>query len=250
MKSVLPHRIRLFLRAAQGDFVFWRAMKRFLKDPRACTHPGNPIIIDLIHSWRNEGWTALDEYLANCIDHALTSEGPILECGSGLSTILVGAIAKRRGQTHWALEHTLEWAMQVQRYLNRYKLDSVVLSSKPLKDYGGFCWYDPPLESMPDAFSLVICDGPPDSTKGGRYGLVPIMRERLRPGCVIILDDASREQELAIARRWKDELGASFEIRGSRKPYIEMTMMGRQYQGAGQQGAVPDRHSAALHSGR
>jgi hypothetical protein len=83
---------------------------------------------------------------------------------------------------------------------------------------------------MPDSFPLVVCDGPPGSTKGGRYGLVPIMREWLKPGCVILLDDAGREQERAIARRWEAELGASSETLGSIKPYIEMTVMGRQNQ--------------------
>jgi hypothetical protein len=78
---------------------------------------------------------------------------------------------------------------------------------------------------MPGVFDLVICDGPPGTTKGGRYGLVPIMRERLKPGCAILLDDAGREQERAIADRWKTELGASFEICGSSKPYIKMTIM-------------------------
>jgi hypothetical protein len=77
---------------------------------------------------------------------------------------------------------------------------------------------------MPGRFALVVCDGPPYDTKGGRYGLVPRMRERLQPGCVILLDDAYREQERAIARRWKAELGASFTILGATKPYIEMVV--------------------------
>jgi predicted O-methyltransferase YrrM len=229
-KPILPFRVRAFLRAAHRDFVFRRAMNRFLKDPYACTLPGNPVVIDLIYGWGNEEWGALDEYLGGCIGHALTSRGPILECGSGLSTILLGVVAKRQCQSHWALEHTSEWAAKVQRYLNRYKLDSVVLCAKPLKDYGDFCWYDVPLESMPDSFSLVVCDGPPGNTKGGRYGLVPIMSERLKPGCVILLDDAGREQEIGIARRWQAQLRASFEILGSNKPYIEMTVMGSQHQ--------------------
>jgi hypothetical protein len=203
-------------------------MKRFLGDPDACKLPGNLVVIDLIYGWGNEFWSAQDEYLAECINHALTTRGPILECGSGLSTILIGAIAKRRGQSHWALEHKSEWAAKSKKYLNRYKLDSVVLCTKSLKDYGDFCWYDAPVESMPDGFFLVVCDGPPGSTKGGRYGLVPIMRERLKPGCVILLDNADREQELAIARRWEAELGASFET--PRKPYIVMTVMGGQYE--------------------
>lgn len=214
-------------------------MKRFLKDPDACTHPGNPVVIDLIYGWGNEGWSGLDEYLVGCINHAMTLRGPILECGCGLSTILVGAIARKQGQSHWALEHTPEWSTKVKRYLNRYKLDSVMLHAKPLKDYGEFCWYDVPLESMPHSFSLVICDGPPGITKGGRYGLVPIMMERLEPGCVILLDDAGREQELTIASRWATELGASFEILGSIKPYIKMTLMGRQHKHPALQGTTP-----------
>jgi hypothetical protein len=224
-KLALPSRIRGFLRAAHRDFVFRRAMKRFLKHPE-CIYPGSPVVLDLIYGWGNDNWSALDEYLAGCVDHALSSPGSILECGSGLSTILVGAIAKKRGQRHWALEHTPAWASRVRKYLNRYELDSVVLCETPLKDYGDYCWYDAPLESMPDSLSLVICDGPPGSTKGGRYGLVPIMRKRLKAGCVILLDDAGREPERAIASRWEAELGtSSSRILGSLKPYIRLTVM-------------------------
>ena len=218
----LPSQVGSFFRATHRDFVFGRAMKQFLNDPGACATPGNSILIDLIYGWGNEDWSALDEYLAGCITHALVAQGATLECGSGLSTLLLGAIAQRQGRSHWALEHTPEWATRVQRYLKRYQLDAVRLCAKPLKDYGAFCWYDAPLEAMPDQFSLVICDGPPGFTKGGRYGLVPIMNERLKAGCVILLDDAGRAEECAIATRWQTELGASSERLGAIKPYIEM----------------------------
>lgn len=194
-----------------------------MRDPAVCAHPGNPVLVDLIYGWGNEAWSALDEYLAACIHHALRSDGSTLECGSGLSTILVGAIAKKRGKSHWVLEHSAEWIMRVRRFLKRYDLDTVVLCETALRDYGSFSWYDAPVELMPD-FDLIICDGPPGRTTGGRYGLVPIMKERLTPGCVILLDDADREQERAIADRWKTELGGSFEILGSTKPYIKMTV--------------------------
>jgi len=217
-------RIRRRLRVAYRDVVFRRAMRRFLKDPAACTTPGNRVVMDLIYGWANEQWSALDEFLVGCIDHALTAPGPILECGSGLSTILVGAIAKRRGQCHWALAHQPEWAAKVKTCLDRYKIDSVVLHTQPLKSHGEFSWYDVPLESMPDGFGLVVCDGPPLGTPGGRYGLVPIMRERLKPGCVILLDDAQRTEERAIAQRWEIELGVSLKSVGLLRPYIEMTL--------------------------
>lgn len=99
-KRLVPHQLSSFVRAAHRDFVFWRAMKRLLKDPDACKHSGNPILIDLIYGWGNEYWSAQDEYLAVCIDYALSTRGPILECGSGLSTIVIGTIAKSRGLSH------------------------------------------------------------------------------------------------------------------------------------------------------
>ena len=224
VKSVFSTRICRFLLAQHRALIFWWAMKRFLRDPEACINPGSSVIANLVYGWGNKSWSALEEYLGCCIRHALSSSGPVLECGSGLSTILIGLIAQRRGYSHWTLEHAPEWADKVQRYLNRYGIDSVVLCVRPLKDYNGFSWYNPPLESMPNSFTLVICDGPPAGTLGGRYGLVPIMRARLKPGCILLLDDAAREEEQAIASRWEAELGAHSEIFGFRQPYIKMTV--------------------------
>lgn len=217
-------RIASVVRDARREFVFRRAMRRFLRAPERCAHPDHAVLRDLVRGWGNEEWSALEELLAACVDQALTVDGPILECGSGLTTIVMGAIAKRRGQHVWALEHRPEWGARVQACLDRYGLDCVTLHTKPLRDHAEFSWYDPPLASMPDRFSSVVVDGPPGGTKGGRYGLLPLMRKRLAPGCVLLLDDADREGEQAVGRRWETELGAPLEIRGQRKPYFRMTV--------------------------
>lgn len=223
-RSVLPQRSRRLLRKLHRDFVFRRAMRRFIRNPEALTDSSHPLFAELVYGWGNEGWSGLSEYLAACVAHALGTRGPILECGSGLSTLLVGTVAKKRGLAHWSLEHVPEWATTVQMHLDRYAIDSVVLCARPLKDYGDYSWYDPPIESMPPAFSLVICDGPPASTKGGRYPLTTVLGSRLQVGTTVLLDDAHREPEVEIARRWKDELDARFEIIGSERPFIKMTI--------------------------
>ena len=223
VKSLLPSRLREALRPRHRAFVLRRAMTRLMKDPAACADPANPIVDDLVYGW-GSNLSAQDEYLRACIDLALNTRGPILECGSGLSTLVIGAIAAKRGEGHWSLEHKPEWAAIVQGHLTSFGLDRVVLAGKALKDYGDFSWFDPALESMPEQFALVICDGPPAATKGGRYGLVPVMRGRLRPGSIILLDDAGREHERAIAGRWQTELGATLETLGSKKPYIKLTV--------------------------
>jgi hypothetical protein len=223
-KAALPPRAREYLRARHRDLVFRRAMRRYLTDPEAAIAPGSTVMSDLVYGWGNDFWSALEEYLTACVRAAMRADGPILECGSGLTSIVVGAIAQRAGTTMWSLEHNPEWGRRVQDRLTRYRIDAVRLSSAPLKDYRGFTWYDPPLDRMPDRFAFVVCDGPPGMTRGGRYGLAPVMGDRLKPGCVILLDDASRQEEREIAERWEAELGATSELLGDRKPYIRLTV--------------------------
>lgn len=222
ISPLLPPPLRHFLRQCHRDWIFRRAMAAFLKRPLAATEPGSPILADLVYGWGNEVWSALQEYLAASIRHALTARGPILECGSGLTTLLVGAAAQRAGVSLWSMEHLPEWGEKVRRHLTRYHLDSVHLCVAPLRDYAGYSWYAPPLTAMPDNFSLVVCDGPPGSTWGGRYGLLPIMGKKLAPDCIILLDDAARPDEQAIAQRWQAESGGSYETLGWQKPYIRM----------------------------
>ena len=223
-RKVLPASMRRPLSRAHRRFVFRQAMRSFLRAPAASVTPRNQVLHELIYGWGNESWSAMDEYLAACIQNALVTNGPILECGSGLSSLVVGAIAKQQGVEHWVLEHSPEWAAKVQAHLDRHGIDSARVCVAPLKNYGEFDWYDPPVDSLPGSFGLVICDGPPYWNKGGRFGLVPVLRSRLTAECVILLDDAARVQERTIASRWAAELGASYETLGTAKPYMKLTV--------------------------
>lgn len=221
VRPVLPTSVRGAIQPAHRNMIFRRGLRRMLKNPWACTDPNCPAIEDFLYGWDGV-FCARHEYIAGCIDHALTAKGPILECGSGLTTVVIGALAKSRGLQHWAMENSPEWADKLRRTLRACRLDNVRICAEPLKDYGDFDWYDPPLAEMPRDFAMVVCDGPPGATKGGRYGLLPVMRDHLRKGAVILLDDAGRDEEYAIACRWKDELGTELQMRGEDKPYAEI----------------------------
>ena len=80
--------------------------------------------------------------------------------------------------------------------------------------YGDFDWYEV-TPNLPEEFSLVVCDGPPGMTRGGRYGLLPVMRERLH-GAEVLLDDASRAEEQKILSVWKTEFGTTYELESER----------------------------------
>lgn len=223
-KFVLPVPARDFLRATHRTVIFRRAMKEFLRDVEQGKPFNRRVLIALIYGWGNESWSSGSEYLAECLEHARLCRGPILECGSGLTTLLIGAVAKKAGTVLCALEHQAEWGHRVGIFLKRYGIDAVQLHIKPLKDYADFTWYDPPPPTAAEKYALVLCDGPPGSTRGGRYGLVPIMKSHLAPGCVILLDDAERSHERMIAKHWAEQLNASYETLGSAKQYIRLTV--------------------------
>ena len=228
---VLPDSARVYLYSCYRNYesfqekcrrasMFERTMQKFINDPVQSVRSQNGVLSDLIYGWGNEQWSALEKYLSDCLKYALVADGPILECGSGLTTIMLGVIAEASGNTVWSLEHNPEWASRVEKSLKKYNISSVRVIVRPLKNFGEFTWYDPPLSDLPMRYSLVICDGPPASTPGGRYGLLPIMKERLKPGSIILLDDTDREQEKLIAVRWATELNGNFESCGTTNPYI------------------------------
>jgi hypothetical protein len=205
------------------QFLFWRAMRRFLREAPEASRGFDPALLEeLVRGWGNS-WSAQHEYLAACLQHVRETDGPVLECGSGLSTVLMGAVAQARGVRVYSLEHEGRWATRVQKCLHKYRIHSVNLSTAPIRSYGDFDWYSlPALQSVPPRISLVICDGPSGGTRGGRYGLVPVMMEKLRPDCVILLNDGAPEEERSVAQRWGRMLGGNPELMGREKPFIRL----------------------------
>src|SRR5690606_18547556 len=69
-------------------------------------------------------------------------------------------------------------------------------------------WYEASVFADIDTIDLLIVDGPPATTgQLARYPALPLLAERLSPGAVVVLDDAERDAEAEIARRWCEEFG-------------------------------------------
>ncbi|HEX8148896.1 MAG TPA: hypothetical protein VF591_17060 [Pyrinomonadaceae bacterium] len=212
VKRLVPAGVKRAAKQALLEQTLRRAVRRVAALPEG-EAPSRELLADLLAAWNNDGFAADLDYLEEVSRRAATVEGPVLECGSGLTTLLAGLLAGRRGFETWALEHHPEWHARVAAALAEHNVPRARVALAPLKSYGGFSWYEPPLAEMPDAFRLVVCDGPPGTTPGGRYGLLPVMRGRLAAGAVILLDDANRPEEREALRRWSDEHGVTFEMR-------------------------------------
>ncbi|HEU0199408.1 MAG TPA: hypothetical protein VFR86_03145 [Burkholderiaceae bacterium] len=221
-RAVVPRHARRYVRELQHRDVFDAAVRGLLCLPPEAELP-HALARQLLQGWANETMSPSAEYLQAVWRHAARTPGPILECGSGLTTLVLGVAARAQGRGVWSLEHDRFWARTIRAALQRYGVDGVRVCLAPLRNYGAFSWYDPQC-ALPADFSLVLCDGPPGTTPGGRYGLMPVLGLNLRRGCVVLLDDATRVGEQAVLAQWQREMRTTHTVRGRAKPYAEVVV--------------------------
>lgn len=212
LKRLIPAQLKRPAKAAQLSYIFGRGMQELRNLPPG-TVPSRELLKKLRLGWDNQGWDAKLDYFDEIVRRAVATRGPILECGSGLTTLVLAHLCAQRNVETWVLEHNAQWHGRVSKALKRHGLPGVNLHLAPLRDYREFTWYDPPLSEMPSRFSLVICDGPPDLANGGRYGLLPILGERLESGAVILFDDADEPGQPEVLRRWAAERRVHVEMK-------------------------------------
>lgn len=210
VKKVIPGSIKDKIKSINRERRLDAAMQHLAAVP-ANEAPGLDVLTELAQAWGEDGFRAVGGYLEEVTRWAAEARGPVLEIGSGLTTLIIGSMAGRRGLPVWTLEHHPEFFRNTEAKLKRYNLNNVHLTLAPLRDYGDFCWYDPPINELPRDFSLIVADGPPGDVKGGRFGLLPVLRSHFASGAVVLLDDAERPQEKAVLQKWASEYGLTHQ---------------------------------------
>lgn len=136
----------------------------------------------------------------------------VLECGSGVSTLVLayGLRAVAAGRVV-ALEHDPRHAELTRALLREHGLSQWgQVRTAPLVDLSlagqSWRWYDP--AALPAGpVDLVFVDGPPgDTGPQARYPAVPLLRDRLAPDALVVLDDHHRSDEREVVQRWLHEL--------------------------------------------
>jgi hypothetical protein len=188
-----------------------RAILRALKPLRSNGRLTRDEIEAFRRAWGNEGFAADTDFLEqllNCL-----ARGPVLECGTGGTTLLEDAIAARNGFEVYCLEQEPSWSDEVRKY----PLHAVKIVDASLKNFGSFYWYDAP-DSLPKHFGVVVCDGPYVDRQLGepyysawRYGVLPWFKQTGRTFEVLLLDDVECDRGLPLLTRWKQEFEMQIE---------------------------------------
>jgi hypothetical protein len=215
----LPRRLPLLKKRNDLDGVVKR-----LHALRSGDMPPRKLLADLRFSWGNAGFSPSLDLLIHLAEHATKTDGPILECGSGLSTLLLGIVAGKRGIPIWSLEHHEGWQQRMTEIVAQYRLQTVNVVHAPLRDYGEFEWYDISAFPADTPFTLAVVDGPPRLTKGGRVGFMPVMGDQLSPDCIIVLDDSFRRSEQRVIADWTAREPMSVREIGTSRSLAELSL--------------------------
>jgi predicted O-methyltransferase YrrM len=136
----------------------------------------------------------------------------VVECGSGASSIWLGYTVERVGVGRVvALEHDEKYFRRTADMLRMHSLDRLVdVRLAPLRRWSTrdetWRWYSRAALRDIDGIGLVFVDGPPGATGPiARYPAMAELLPRCTPEAVIVLDDASRDDEAAISDRWLAE---------------------------------------------
>jgi hypothetical protein len=131
----------------------------------------------------------------------------IVECGSGVSTVLLARLLRERGGgCLTALEHDRHWASVVEAQLGVEGLDGIArVLYAPLQ--GRPPWYDRAgSDRAPEQVDLLVVDGPPACDPGQGNSRAPALaffEERLLADATVMLDDIERPGERRVLRDWE-----------------------------------------------
>lgn len=193
-EMVLGHASKTVINGSLGSYVR-KSTGRTLKHVCDKIKDGSWTMRDITEAKRyaDNFWGAQEDVLAASICLARDAKGPIIESGSGLTTILMAAATS---ETVFCLEHDPYYASKLRKMADEAGV-SVGLCMVPLVGE----WYDlSQLRGLPDHFALGLNDGPPRYLGGNRK----LFFDKVKCDA-IICDDADDIQYAKFIRQWAED---------------------------------------------
>lgn len=160
---------------------------------------------------QTRGWAGSPDFLLILADQVRARRPKtVVECSSGVSTIVVARSLQLLGSGHvYSLEHDEGFAAMTQGLLNRQGLgDWATIIHAPLersKNSAG--WYS--LANFPSncpSIDMLIVDGPPCSVDPlARLPALPRLMAMCSERVTVLIDDANRPGEIEMLSRWKQQ---------------------------------------------
>lgn len=157
------------------------------------------------------GWAASPDFLLKLVELVII-ESPkyIVELGSGVSSIVLGAAMKKFSQGKVdSFDHDQSFTFKSKRFLEINELSDIVniiYSPLTVQNYQDteWQWYDElRINDIENGIDLLVIDGPPRFLQErSRFLALPVLFDKLSTNSTIVLDDANRENEKQVVQDW------------------------------------------------
>lgn len=186
-------------------------------------------LMGLWATWGDELTSSRMPYLRAALAEAARAEGPIVQCGGDLSSVLIGMICHQAEipEKHlWVIEHNAHWSNVIRSWIERYEIAKAHVIASPAELFDGFVWYVLDPARLPQGFSLVLCEGSSALPASAR-GVVERLADRLDHRCVILARNAKRPRDLKFVSDWAKSQGAPIILQEGNEPYVKIAMRDR-----------------------
>lgn len=155
-------------------------------------------------------------------DIIINNRTQIVECGTGISTLLCAAASEEVGGFITSVDENADWLHFIESKLSFANLEhrvKIVHAERTKvsvegRDVDWYCWEKFESELLEKTIDLLVVDGPAAYGNGDaeiRFPALPMLYSRLSEKCCVVLDDAGREGERQIMAKWSNLLGLQAE---------------------------------------
>lgn len=152
-------------------------------------------------------WAASPDVLLTLFEIAQrTTPRVILDLGSGMSTLVLAKSAPQAKII--SVDNSEEYAEKTRKLLAAHAITNVEIRVAPLTaHHSGVEWYDTSVLGDISEIDLLFIDGPPGSKNNqARLPAVAECLKKLKANAVIVIDDAARDGERAMAEKFAQAL--------------------------------------------
>lgn len=194
------------LRAQAALFERYRGFDRCMRKLTVSASDPVPMstVAELYAHWGDPLPQGAESYLRSCLAEAARAEGPVVQCGASLLTLVLGSMcnaSELQAKQLWCLEHDAHWANVIRSWLTQYRTGSAHVITSRAKLFDGYVWYAVDSARLADRISLILCDGA-RATPQGIIGALQRLGDRLAPQFTVLARKISKAEDLKALNAW------------------------------------------------
>ncbi|MFU8816256.1 MAG: hypothetical protein ACNA7W_12975 [Pseudomonadales bacterium] len=194
------------LRAQAALFERYRGFDRCMRKLTISASEPVPMstIAELYAHWGDPLPQGAESYLRSCLAEAARVEGPVVQCGASVLSLVLGGICSASEQPAkqlWCLEHDGHWANVIRSWLTQYRTGSAHVITSRAQLFDSYVWYAVDANRLANDISLVICDGA-RATPHGIIGALQRLGDRLAPQFTVLTRKISKAEDLKQLNAW------------------------------------------------